>query len=92
MIPANCSIVRDSLLSTHPAAELVPGDVVFVKMGDKIPADLYIFYAADFKVDNSSLTGESDPQERVNHNNHENPLEATNLAFNGTLTISGKNF
>ena len=90
MIPANCSVVRDSLLSFQPASDLMPGDVVYVKMGDKIPADLYIFYAADFKVDNSSLTGESDPQERFNHNKHENILEATNLAFNGTLAVSGE--
>lgn len=34
-------------------------------MGDKCPADLYIFASGSLKVDNSSLTGESEPQERV---------------------------
>lgn len=58
-------------------------------MGDKIPADIYVFNAGDFKVDNSSLTGESEPQERVSHNTNESPLEATNLAFNSTLVITG---
>jgi sodium/potassium-transporting ATPase subunit alpha len=41
-------------------------------------------------VDNSSLTGEADPQERGPNNTFENPLEATNLAFNGTLNVNGE--
>ncbi|KAJ3221812.1 hypothetical protein HK099_003068 [Clydaea vesicula] len=89
MIPANCSFVRDGNVKQSPASELVPGDIVHVRTGDKIPADIYIFAATDFKVDNSSLTGEAEPQERTNRNTHENPLEATNLAFNGTLAVSG---
>jgi sodium/potassium-transporting ATPase subunit alpha len=40
---------------------LVVGDVVMVKEGDKCPADLRLFVAKDMRVDNSSLTGESDP-------------------------------
>jgi sodium/potassium-transporting ATPase subunit alpha len=48
-----------------------------------------VFSAGDFKVDNSSLTGESEPQERVPRNDQRNPLEATNLAFNGTLCVAG---
>ena len=71
------------------AANLVLGDIVFVRMGDKIPADIYVFYSGDLKVDNSSLTGESEPQERFAHNSNTNPLEATNLAFNSTLIVSG---
>jgi len=77
-------------LTVAPAANLVPGDVVYVRMGDKIPADFYVFSAGDFKVDNSSLTGEAEPQDRTCHNTYENPLEATNLAFNGTLTVAGE--
>jgi sodium/potassium-transporting ATPase subunit alpha len=72
------------------AADLVVGDIIFVRLGDKVPADMYIFHSADFKVDNSSLTGESEPQERGAVNSHESPLEASNLAFNSTLAVSGE--
>jgi hypothetical protein len=41
----------------------------------RVPADFYVFSAGDFKVDNSSLTGESEPQERVPRNVNVNPLE-----------------
>jgi sodium/potassium-transporting ATPase subunit alpha len=89
MIPSKCNVIRHGLSRQIPAAELVPGDIVFIRMGDKIPADILIFSCTDLKVDNSSLTGESDPQERFTTNNQKNPLEATNLCFNGTLAVSG---
>ena len=90
MIPSKCNVVRDGLLKNSAAGDLVVGDVVFVRLGDKVPADIFVFHASDFKVDNSSLTGEAEPQERVAHNTYQNPLEATNLAFNGTLCVSGE--
>ncbi|KAI8800792.1 P-type cation-transporting ATPase [Cladochytrium replicatum] len=93
MIPAKATAVRDSALVAVQGADLVLGDVVYVKMGDKCPADLYVFFASDMKVDNSSLTGESDPQPRtVGVSSFENPLEALNLAFNGSLVISGDGY
>ncbi|GJJ11896.1 hypothetical protein Clacol_006134 [Clathrus columnatus] len=64
LIPPSCRVIRGGTLLTTPAAELVKGDVVFVRMGDKTPADLVLFNSTDLKVDNSSLTGESEPQER----------------------------
>lgn len=63
--PPACTVVRDGQISTIPAQGLVHGDVVLIRMGDKTPADLYLFAAGSLKVDNSSLTGESEPQERV---------------------------
>jgi sodium/potassium-transporting ATPase subunit alpha len=65
MIPPACRVVRGGKLQTVPAAGLVKGDLVLVRMGDKTPADLVLFAATDLKVDNSSLTGESEPQERI---------------------------
>lgn len=90
MIPAKCMCIREGKLVPMEASKLVPGDVVFVRNGDKTPADLLIFSAADCKVDNSSLTGESEPQERFPQNDLKNPLEATNLLFNSTLVVSGE--
>ncbi len=90
MIPARCMCVRDGKLAQIEAATLVPGDVVLARMGDKTPADILVFAASDCKVDNSSLTGESEPQERTKDNDMPNPLEATNVMFNSTLVVSGE--
>ncbi|KAI7868896.1 hypothetical protein BDF14DRAFT_1789061 [Spinellus fusiger] len=92
MIPAKCMVIRDRKLQQIDAATLVLGDVVFIRMGDKVPADLYIFAATELKVDNSSLTGESDPQERHGYNTQKSPFEAENIAFNGTLAVSGEGY
>ncbi|KAJ1334577.1 hypothetical protein BSLG_007732 [Batrachochytrium salamandrivorans] len=89
LIPSKCYAIRDAKLAQISAMELVLGDVVFIKSGDKIPADLRIFWANELKVDNSSLTGEAEPQERVAKNVMTSPLEATNLVFNGTLVVNG---
>ncbi|RGB26460.1 hypothetical protein C1646_420642 [Rhizophagus diaphanus] len=92
MIPQQCYVIRESKLLQIQASTLVLGDVVFIKMGDKVPADLFVFSATDMKVDNSSLTGESEPQERLKTNTYRNPLEATNICYNGTLVVSGEGF
>lgn len=90
MIPAKCMCLRDGRLVQIEASALVPGDVVFVRMGDKTPADILVYSASDCKVDNSSLTGESEPQDRTKDNDMENPLEASNIMFNSTLVVSGE--
>jgi sodium/potassium-transporting ATPase subunit alpha len=92
LIPQRCNCIRDGKLCQILASDLVLGDVVILKMGDKIPADTFRFAAIDMKVDNSSLTGESEPQERSRLNTHENPLEATNLCFSGSLVVSGEGY
>ena len=60
-----------------------------VKFGDQVPADLRILASEGMKVDNSSLTGESEPQTRTNQCTDENPLETKNLAFFGTNVVEG---
>ncbi|KAJ3303844.1 hypothetical protein HDU76_005292 [Blyttiomyces sp. JEL0837] len=92
LIPAQCYVIRGGKQSQISAKELVLGDVVFIRMGDKIPADVYIIASTDLKVDNSSLTGEADPQDRSRRQTHENPLETANLAFNGTLAVNGEGY
>ena len=56
--------MRDGEKLTLKAEELTLGDIVEVKFGDRVPADLRIIESKSFKVDNSSLTGESEPQAR----------------------------
>ncbi|KAI0737979.1 aminophospholipid-transporting P-type ATPase [Daedaleopsis nitida] len=92
MIPPSCRVVRDGTIITVPAADLVKGDLVLVRSGDKTPADLVLFAASDLKVDNSSLTGESEPQERCARPGgaDQRPVEAENLLFNSTLVVNGE--
>ncbi|KAF9209088.1 hypothetical protein BGZ49_006354 [Haplosporangium sp. Z 27] len=92
LMPQKCNVIRDQKIISITAADLVLGDIVFARMGDKIPADIMIFACTDMKVDNSSLTGESDPQDRNPVNEHKNPLEARNLAFNGSLVVNGEGY
>ncbi|KAJ3071200.1 hypothetical protein HDU98_005682 [Podochytrium sp. JEL0797] len=92
LIPSQCYVIRDGQTQQISAKELVLGDIVVVRSGDKIPADLLIIGSTELKVDNSSLTGEADPQERSKKNTHQSTLEATNLAFNGTLAVVGNGF
>lgn len=56
----------------------------------ELPWRKHLSPPSHLKVDNSSLTGEAEPQERVPKNIMENPLEATNLAFSGTLAVNGE--
>ena len=74
---------------TIPADTLTLGDIVEIKFGDRCPADLRVLEARGFKVDNSSLTGESEPQSRGPEFTHENPLETKNLAFFSTNAVEG---
>ncbi|CAG0914554.1 unnamed protein product [Notodromas monacha] len=90
MVPQYALVHRDGQKLTVRAEELVVGDVVDVKFGDRIPADLRVIEARAFKVDNSSLTGESEPQSRSCDFTHENPLETRNLAFFSTNAVEGK--
>ncbi|KAG6876964.1 hypothetical protein C0993_011578 [Termitomyces sp. T159_Od127] len=92
MIPPSCRVVREGTISNIAAADLVKGDVVLLRTGDKTPADLLLFSAADLKVDNSSLTGESEPQERfpLPEGSKLRPPEAENLVFNSTLVVNGE--
>ena len=61
----------------------------FLTAGDRLPADIRVLESKGFKVDNSSLTGESEPQLRTSEYTHENPLETRNLAFFSTNAVEG---
>ena len=65
-------------------------DIVEVRRGDRIPADLRILRANGLKVDNSSLTGESEAQPRGVEYTNEDPLETRNLVFCGTFAVEGR--
>lgn len=75
---------------THFDAKwLVPGDIVAIANGKKVPADIRVLSADGFTVDNSPLTGEPDALERGRLNNETDPKEATNMIFFGTDAKNG---
>lgn len=96
LVPKKCKVVRDGHVVVLDAEELVPGDVVELNDGDQVPADMRVMTAIDLKVDNSSLTGESEAQERYPELAKDAqgrpivvPLEASNLVFYTTIVTSG---
>merc|ERR1711971_288419 len=89
LVPQYALVRRDGEKISISAAELTLGDIVEVKFGDRVPADLRVLEARGFKVDNSSLTGESEPQARTPEFTHDNPLETKNLAFFSTNAVEG---
>ena len=71
------------------AETLVVGDIVLCKGGERIPADVRILKCESMKIDNSSLTGESEPLSRSPEAGNQQPLEAKNLAFFSTSCVEG---
>jgi len=87
----SAAVLRDGIRKVIPAAELVPGDVVFLQSGDKVPADLRLLRLRELQIDESALTGESVPVEK-----RTTALEAdtvladrTNMAYSSTLVTYG---
>lgn len=91
-LPESTEVLRDGKTFLAPSSSLVPGDIVILTSGSKVPADIRVIEAANLKVDNSSLTGESEPQKRRPDNMHDTDdlMEATNVAFMGTMIVDGK--
>merc|ERR1719204_1210743 len=89
LVPAQCLVLREGEFRSIKVDDLVVGDVVNVKSGDRIPADIRVVQSSNFKVDNSSLTRESEPQLRTNEFTDENPMETRNVAFFSTYAVEG---
>merc|ERR1719250_489466 len=89
LVPQYALVRRNGEKISIEAKDLTLGDIVEIKFGDRVPADIRVLEARGFKVDNSSLTGESEPQSRGPEFTHENPLETKNLAFFSTNAVEG---
>ena len=81
--------MRECVEEEVPAEELVMGDIIFMQAGDIVPADCRILESNGFTVDNSILTGESEPYELDVHTTHENQLSSRNMAFYSTFVVRG---
>ncbi|AKB34289.1 hypothetical protein MSSIH_3599 [Methanosarcina siciliae HI350] len=89
LLPPHAKVLRDGKVRDVLASELVVGDVTLLEEGDKVPADGRLIETNALKVDNSALTGESEPQLRSIECTHEDMLECRNMVFSGTLVQSG---
>ncbi|OXA60186.1 Sodium/potassium-transporting ATPase subunit alpha-A [Folsomia candida] len=89
MVPRAAYVHRNGRRIEIAVSQLVVGDIVEVKFGDLIPADIRILECQDFKVDNSSLTGESEPCKRSPECTSENVMETKNMAFFSTNALEG---
>jgi cation-transporting ATPase F len=92
MVLTEATVRRGGEKLRIPSAQLVPGDLVLLQSGDRVPADLRLLLQRNLHIEEAALTGESLPAEKQTE-----PLPAdtiladrTNLAFTGTLVTSGQ--
>ncbi|KAL8564591.1 ATPase, P-type (transporting), HAD superfamily, subfamily IC [Nucella lapillus] len=94
LVPPQCHCVRQGQLETFLAQDLVPGDIVYLNIGDRVPADIRLFEAVELAIDESSFTGETEPVTKcteVESRKMSNvTTEKKNVAFMGTLIRCGR--
>ena len=86
-------VIRNSKEMDINSEDLVPGDIVLLASGSRVPADLRLFRSFELKIDESMLTGESVPAEKVSLILKENSLslgDQRNIAFMGTFVVFGR--
>lgn len=87
------TVLRNNTLRKIPASELVPGDIVMVKAGDRVPADVRWLKTTNLMLEESALTGESQPVSKVNHPLREEYIpiaDRKNMGFMGTVVVGGR--
>ncbi|MEX0793245.1 MAG: HAD-IC family P-type ATPase, partial [Pirellulaceae bacterium] len=85
-------VLREGTVRLIPSEKLVPGDVILLQSGDKVPADIRLFRARDLQIDESALTGESVPVSKLTAPlPDETPLaDRKNLAYSSSLVTYGQ--
>src|SRR5262245_45409953 len=92
MLSAEARTLRDGETRMMPAEELVPGDIVLLESGDKIPADLRLADAKNLRTEEAALTGESVPADKSTEAVSANATVGDRecMAFSGTMVVSGR--
>ncbi|MGA6964062.1 MAG: HAD-IC family P-type ATPase, partial [Xanthobacteraceae bacterium] len=92
MLSAEARAVRGGETRMVPAEELVPGDIVLLESGDKIPADLRLVEVKNLRTEEAALTGESVPIDKTTDAVSEKATvgDREGMAFSGTLVASGR--
>lgn len=91
MTAPTAKVCRDGKRMVIPAAQLVRGDLVFLEAGDRVPADIALVSARGILAEESALTGESVPVEKISGNpaHSDNSLNLKNVAYCGTVITKG---
>jgi cation-transporting P-type ATPase F len=91
MTRTHATVVRDGERVSVDSTELVPGDVIVLEAGDKVPADLRMLRVRDLTVDESALTGESVPvaKQTVAVDAGAELADRADMAFSGSLVVAG---
>ena len=90
IVPSTARVIRDGHEQEVLAAELVPGDLVNLVMGDKVPADVRLLWVSGLQLNLSALTGESEPVTSSTKTTSLNYLDSHNLAFYSALIEQGR--
>jgi magnesium-transporting ATPase (P-type) len=91
MIDPRATVLRDGRRTAIPAEDIVPGDLVIVEPGDRVPADLRLIRTRNLRIDEAALTGESVPVDKaIAPAAADAPLgDRLSMAFSGTFVTSG---
>lgn len=89
MMSATTTVVRDGQTTQIPTEDVVPGDIVVLSLGERVPADLRIVSVHGLRVDQSILTGESEPVALRTKQTSDNYLESKNITFCGASVVEG---
>ncbi len=89
MQPTIATVKRNAVEIQLNAEELVPGDIVRIRLGEKIPADCRLISCDDLQVNTSQLTGESQPINCSIKCTDRNYMESTNIIFYSSLVVQG---
>jgi sodium/potassium-transporting ATPase subunit alpha len=89
LLPFYVQIIREGKEKKIPSREAVPGDIILLSEGDMIPADARLIESSMMKVNNASLTGESEASLRDHMPSQGELLESPNIVFAGTTVTSG---
>ena len=92
MLSPNAMALRDGKKISVAAQALVPGDIVMLQSGDKVPADLRLFYVKGLQIQEAALTGESIAVEKITSPVAQESMIADRrcLAYSGTLVTHGQ--
>ncbi|MDI6720348.1 MAG: HAD-IC family P-type ATPase [Methanomicrobiales archaeon] len=92
MLTLRAVVIRDGQEQEVDATTIVPGDIVALELGRKVPADLYLLEATTLQIDEASLTGESAPVDKIPQvlEPDLNLAERANMAFMGTTVSNGR--
>ena len=99
LVPPTCSVIRGGRLETLEAESLVPGDLIVLGSGDRVPADARLIKSNDLQLNESMLTGESEPCTKTEHGHGDQDVEngvgslhsnvKSNMVYMGTMVLVG---